>query len=148
MKVILLSDVKALGKKGDIKEVADGYARNFLLPKGLAVEATDGHLKEHQRKKQQDMEKAAQKLAAAKKTAEKMAGLQIEIPVRVGENGRLFGSVTSADLAAALEKKGFAVDKRKLELPETIKSTGVYPVRVKLHPEVEVSLELVVTAAP
>ncbi|NLN07505.1 MAG: 50S ribosomal protein L9 [Firmicutes bacterium] len=148
MKVILLSDVKALGKKGDIKDVAEGYARNYLLPKGLAMEATDGRLKEYQRKKQQDMEKAAQKLAAAKKTAEKMAGLQIEMPVRVGEGGRLFGSVTSADLAAALQEKGFTVDKRKLELPETIKSTGVYPVRVKLHPEVEVTLELIVTAAP
>ena len=128
--------------------MAEGYARNYLLPKGLAMEATDGRLKEYQRKKQQDMEKAAQKLAAAKKTAEKMAGLQIEMPVRVGEGGRLFGSVTSADLAAALQEKGFTVDKRKLELPETIKSTGVYPVRVKLHPEVEVTLELIVTAAP
>ncbi|HHX75454.1 MAG TPA: 50S ribosomal protein L9 [Firmicutes bacterium] len=148
MKVILLSDVKALGKKGDIKEVAEGYARNFLLPKGLAVEATGGHLKEHQRRQQQNREKAAQKLAAAQKTAEKMTGLQVEIAVRVGESGRLFGSVTSADVADALNKKGFTVDKRKLELPETIKSTGVYPVRVKLHPEVEVNLELVVTAAP
>lgn len=144
MKVILLQDVKALGKKGDIKEVAEGYARNFLFPRNLAVEATGGHLKQHQQQERQAADKKAKILADAQKTAEKLNGLQVTVTARAGEGGRLFGSVTSGDVAAALKGRGFTIDKRKIELPETVKSLGAYSVRVKLHPAVEAKLELIV----
>lgn len=144
MKVILMQDVKSLGKKGDIKEVAEGYARNFLFPRRLAVEASGGHLKQHRQQEEVKAGKKSKVLEAAQKTAAKMEGQVIEISVRVGENGRLFGSVTNNDVAAALKDKGFSVDKRKVELPETVKSVGTYPVRVKLHPEVDANLQLIV----
>jgi len=146
MRVILQQDVKSLGKKGEIKEVAAGYARNYLLPRGLAVEATEGRLRQQQQEKKQRAEKETKKLEAARKTAAALDGQKIEIAVRTGEGGRLFGSVTSADLAAALKKRGFSIDKRKIELSEAVKGTGVFPVRIKLHPEAEAKIELVVTA--
>ncbi|HZK24515.1 MAG TPA: 50S ribosomal protein L9 [Oscillospiraceae bacterium] len=149
MKVILAQDVKALGKKGDVKEVAEGYARNYLFPRGLAVEATGGQLKELQQQQQRTAEKQAKVLAEAERKAAKISGMQIEISMRVGENGRLFGSVTSGDLAVALQKKGVKVDKRKIELSEPIKNLGSYPLRIKLHSEVDASLTVkVVAAAP
>ncbi|MDW7652370.1 MAG: 50S ribosomal protein L9 [Bacillota bacterium] len=144
MKVILMQDVKSLGKKGDIQDVAEGYARNFLFPRGLAVEASGGHLKQHRHEEKIKAGKKAKVLESAQKTAEKMEGLAIEITARVGEGGRLFGSVTSSDVASALKERGFSVDKRKIELPETVKSLGTYPVRVKLHPEVEATVQLTV----
>ncbi|NLM51638.1 MAG: 50S ribosomal protein L9 [Firmicutes bacterium] len=145
MKVILLQDVKKLGKKGEVKEVADGYARNFLLPRKLAVEATPSKMKEYELLQQQQENKEAKILAEAKAQAAQLAGKKFEIAMKVGEGGRLFGSVTSGDLAEKLQKQGFTINKRKIELPENIKSTGTYPVRIKLHPEVEVTIELVVT---
>lgn len=147
VKVILQQDVKSLGKKGEVKEVAEGYARNYLLPRGLAVEATGGHLKQLQQRQQRKADKQARELAAAQETAAKISGLELEIGMRVGENGRLFGSVTSSDLTAALAQKGIKVDKRKIELPEPIKSLGSYPLRIKLHPEVEAKLTVKVVAA-
>lgn len=144
MKVILLQDVKGQGKKGEIKDVAEGYARNYLLPRGLAVEASGGHLKQHKQQEELAAGKKAKVLAAAQAVAAKMDGLNVEIQARVGEGGRLFGSVTSADIASALKKRGFTVDKRKIELMEPIKSLGTFPVRVKLHPDVEVRLEVLV----
>ncbi|NLP36956.1 MAG: 50S ribosomal protein L9 [Firmicutes bacterium] len=145
MKVILLQDVKSLGKKGEIKEVADGYARNYLMPRKLAVEATASRLKEQEELQKQQEDKEAKILAAAKKQAAQLAGRKFEIAMRVGEGGRLFGSVTSGDLAEILQKQGFEINKRKIELPDNIKGTGTYPVRIKLHPEVDVTVELVVT---
>ncbi len=144
MKVILVQDVKALGKKGEIKEVAEGYARNFLMPRGLVVEASGGHLKEHRSQEKRQEEKAAKVLSAAEALAKKIAGMTLEIIVKVGEGGKLFGSVTSADVAKALGEKGFAVDKRKIELGETVKTLGTYSVRIKLHPNVDAHLDLVV----
>lgn len=144
MKVILIQDVKALGKKGDIKEVAEGYARNFLIPRGLVVEASGGHLKEHQSQEKRQEAKVAKALTAAENLAKKIDGLNLEVVAKVGEGGRLFGSVTSADVAKALKEKGFDIDKRKIELGEAIKSLGTYSVRVKLHPNVDSHVELVV----
>src|SRR5690554_5274005 len=114
MKVILQQDVKSLGKKGDLKEVAEGYARNFLLPRKLAVEATEGKLKEHQQQKKKQADKTAKLLEEAKAKAAKLDGRKFEVSMRVGEGGRLFGSVTSADLADLLKKNGFSVNKRKI----------------------------------
>lgn len=146
MKVILEQDVKTLGKKGEVKEVAEGYARNFLFPRGLAVEATGGHLKQHQQHQKLEADKINKVLTAAQNTAAKLEGMNVTITARVGEGGRLFGSVTSADLAAALKEKGFVVDKRKIDLPDAIKSLGSYPFHIKLHPEVEAKLTLIVTS--
>ncbi|EEG76944.1 50S ribosomal protein L9 [Dethiobacter alkaliphilus] len=144
MQVILLKDVKALGKKGEIKEVAEGYGRNFLLPRGLAVEASGGHLKQHKQQEKVVAGKKAKALTEAQETASKLNGLKLEMKAKVGENGRLFGSITSNDVAAALKKQGFSVDKRKVELSDPVKALGTYSVRVKLHPEVDANLELIV----
>lgn len=144
MQVILLKDVKALGKKGDIRDVAEGYGRNFLIPRGMAVEASGGHLKQHQQEEKMMAGKKAKALEAAEKTASKLNGLTLEMVAKVGEAGRLFGSITSNDVAAALKEKGFSVDKRKVELSDPVKALGTYSVRVKLHPEVDATLELIV----
>jgi large subunit ribosomal protein L9 len=146
MKVILLQDVKALGKKGDIKEVAEGYARNFLIPRHLAVEASGGHLKQHQQQVDAAAGKKAKVLAQAQAVAAKLEGLSLKITAKVGEGGRLFGSVTSADVAAILQERGFSIDKRKIEMAEPIKALGTYPLRIRLHPEVDANIEVQVTS--
>jgi large subunit ribosomal protein L9 len=146
MKVILLQDVKALGLKGEIKEVAEGHARNYLIPRKLAVEASGGHLKQHQKQEEVAAGKKAKILAQAQSKATKLNGVSVKITAKVGEGGRLFGSVTSADVAAALKEQGFTVDKRKIELSEPIKSLGVYPVRVRVHPEVDANIDVHVTS--
>lgn len=146
MQVILQQDVKALGKKGEVKEVAEGYARNYLFPRGLAVEATGGQLKQLQKQQQIKDAKNAKILAQAAEKAAKLEAMQVEIAVRVGENGRLFGSVTSADVVLALKKRGISVDKRKIDLSDPIKNLGTYQVRVKLHTNVEATLKVTVTS--
>lgn len=144
MKVILVEDVKALGKKGEIKEVAEGYARNYLLPRGLAVTANTVNLNQHHTREKKAVEKKSKQQAEAQKLAEKLGGLQVEVPVRAGEGGRLFGSVTSADIAQAIKNKGLTVDKRKIELSDPIKNLGTYRVRVRLYQEVDATVEVLV----
>jgi large subunit ribosomal protein L9 len=144
VKVILVEDVKALGKKGEIKEVAEGYARNYLLPRGLAVAASTVNLNQHHTREQKAVEKKSKQQAEAQKLAEKLGGLQVEVSVRAGEGGRLFGSVTSADIAQAIKNKGLTVDKRKIELSDPIKSLGTYRVRVRLYQDVDATVEVLV----
>lgn len=144
MKVILLADVKNLGKKGEVKEVSDGYARNFLIPRGLASEATGGTMKHFQQEQEKLQAKKEREEKEALRLKEKIDGLTVEIPVRAGEGGRLFGSVTPADLAEALKKKGFQVDKKKIELAEPVRSLGSYEVKVRLYPNVEASFTVTV----
>lgn len=138
MKVILLKDVSKLGKEGDLVEVAPGYARNYLIPNNFAKEATKGNIKQlkHERK---IMEKKEQKeLEEAKKLAEKLGNSQIELKAKSGEQGKLFGSVTTKDIAEAIKKQhNVTVDKRKIQLNDSIKSLGTYEVTVKFVPEVE-----------
>lgn len=145
MKIILLQDVKSLGKRGDIKEVADGYARNFLLPKNLAQQASAGNLNSIKHEKDLQTERDARALAKARSFAAELTEKQLTVSAKCGEAGRLFGSVTSANIAEALAEQGIVVDKRKIELPETVKTLGLYEAVVKLHAEVhcKISFEVV-----
>lgn len=134
MKVILLQDVKGLGEKGEVANAKDGYARNFLFPRGLAVEATEGNLKTLKKQKTSQKLKEQQEIDEAKDLAAKLEESPIEITAKAGEGGKLFGSVTSKDLAEALEKQHkIKIDKRKIVLPEPIKELGIRDVEVKLH---------------
>lgn len=148
MKVILLQDVKGLGKKGDVANASDGYARNFLFPKGLAVEATEGNMKTLGEQKKSQQAKKEKELEEAKALAEKINAITVEIKTKAGEGGRLFGSVTGKEIAEALEKKhGIKVDKRKMVLPEPIKVLGVTEVEVKVYPGVSGKLKVHVMEA-
>lgn len=146
MKVLLLQDVKGKGKKDTIVDVSDGYARNFLLPKGVAVEAdakimNDYKNKQAAKKHHEEMEKQA-----AKETAEKLAGLVVKILATAGADGRFYGSVTTKDIAEELEKQhGITVDKRKIVLDDAIKAFGPYSLDVKLYPEISGKLNVIVT---
>lgn len=141
MKVILLEDVKKLGKKGDLIEVAEGYGRNYLLPRKLAEEATQGGIKQLKEQKAALKKKKLRDIDRAKELAKQIEKVNISLKVKSGEQGKLFGSVTSKDIAEALQKKHkIKVDRRKIELTEPIKSLGNYEVNVKLAPEVETRL--------
>ena len=144
MKVILLQDVKSLGKKGEIVNVNDGYARNFILPKKMGVEATGKNLNDLKLQKNNEKKVAQEQLEAAKVLAEKLGQGKVELAIRVGEGGRAFGSVSSKEIAAGVkDQMGVDVDKKKIQLKETIKSRGTHIVPVKL--DTEVSAELKVT---
>ncbi len=137
MKVILKADVKGVGKKDEIINASDGYARNFLFPKKLAVEATPGNLKSHELIMKKEADKKAAELAEAKKLAEKIGTLTVNLKVKTGDNGKVFGSVTAKDIAEGLEKEhGIKVDKKKVDIKDSIKTIGVYTVEVKVYPEV------------
>lgn len=147
MKVILQEDIKKLGKKGDIVEVKEGYARNYLLPKKLAVEANQANMKELDRQKQIKSQKAEQELKEAEKLAEKIKNVTVTLKVKSGENGKLFGAVTSKDIADNLAKvHKINIDKRKIDLSENIKSIGNYEIKVKLHPQVTAELKVIVAS--
>jgi large subunit ribosomal protein L9 len=144
MKVILSQEVKGLGKKGELKEVAEGYARNYLLPRRLAVEATAANVRQQEALTQRHADKLAKERADAETLKQQLEGLSLEITARAGERGLLFGSVTAGDIALELEKKGFRLDKRKIELAEPVKSLGRFRVKVKLLAEVNAVLEVCV----
>ena len=147
MKVILIDEIRGLGTRGDVVAVKDGYARNFLIPKNLAREATAGNLKaiESERKKWGVL--SDQEKVAAQKAAESVKGTKIVIQKRVGENGHLFGSVTATEIADALEAKGIEVDKRRIELAHPIKTSGLHDVDVRLHREVSVHIQVEVVGS-
>ena len=140
MKVILLQDVKALGKKGDMKEVADGYARNFLFAKKLAIpaNASNVNMRNHEIALQQDRE--AKLRAHAEKQAAELDEKKVAVYAKCGEAGRLFGSVTAADLSAALAEMGYKIDKKKIELLEPMKTLGEYKAVLKLYPNVQAGI--------
>ncbi len=146
MKVILLQDVKSLGKKGQIVEVNDGYARNYVLPKKLGLDATPKNLNDLKLKRQHEDKVAAENLAAAKALAEKLKDSVVTASVKVGEGGRTFGSVSSKEIAEACKKQlGLEIDKKKIQVKDPIKALGNYIVAVKLHPEVTAELTVKVT---
>jgi len=134
MKVILLQDIKGSGKKDDIITVSDGYARNFLFPKKLAVEATPGASKEIARKRAAEAAREAERRAQAEEKARQLKGKTINMSVKCGEKGRLYGSITTAEIAEQLEKQhGIAVDKKKIDLPDPIRTVGDVKVSVWLY---------------
>ena len=142
MKVILTDEIRGLGTRGDIVTVKDGYARNFLIPKNLAREATPGNLKSIEQEKKKWALLAKEEQGAAEKAAQAVQGMKIVVQKRTGENGQLFGSVTANEIADALEAKGVHVEKRRIELAHPIKSLGVHEVDVRLHREVTAHLQV------
>ena len=145
MKVILLQDVKSLGKKGEIVNVNDGYARNFILPTKLGAEATAKNLNDLKLQKNNEKKVAQENLDAAKELAAELAAGKVELAIKVGEGGRTFGSVSSKEIAAAVkDQMKLDVDKKKIVLKENIKTLGTHIVNVKLHPEVTAELKVVV----
>jgi large subunit ribosomal protein L9 len=142
MKVILKSDVKDLGQVGEVINVKDGFARNFLVPQGLAVEASTKNVKvfEHEKKKIQEMARKVKSGAAG--LAEKISEAKIIIKAKAGEEDKLFGSVTSMDIADALKSEGIEIDKKKIQLDEPIKRIGEYTVAIKLHSEISAQLNV------
>ena len=140
MKVILKADVKGIGTAGTVVDVKDGYARNFLFPRGLALEATPGNLKVLEQQKAGEQEEA-QEVAA------KIDGKTITLKMKTGENGKLFGSITTKDIADAIDQAyGVSIDRRKIELKEPIKSLGTQQIEVRVHPEVSARITLTVAA--
>jgi len=146
MEVILREHVDNLGKRGEVVKVADGYARNYLLPRKLALLATEGNKKQIEREREKFEAKEGEERKVAEAMAGRMGSLEIQIARRVGENDVLFGSVTAADVASALEAKGFEVDRRKLQLSDPIKKLGDYDVPLKLHRDVVATVKVKVVA--
>lgn len=148
MKVILLEDVKSLGKKGQIVNVSDGYARNLLLPKKLCVEATGKNMNDLKLQKAHEDKVAQENLDAAKAFAEELKGKQVDVGIKVGEGGRTFGSISAKEIAeAAKAQLGYELDKKKLQLSAPIKELGTTMVPIKLHPKVTGELKVVVKEA-
>ena len=146
MKVILLQDVKSLGKEGEIVNVNDGYARNFIIPKKLGVEANNKNLNDLKLKKSNEEKIAKENKEAAEKLAGELKAGQILLKIKVGEGGKAFGSVSAKEIAAAVkEQMGLDVDKKKIQLKEAIKVLGSHEVPVKLHPKVTAALKVIVT---
>ncbi|MGM0792896.1 MAG: 50S ribosomal protein L9 [Bacillota bacterium] len=143
MKVIFLKDVKGRGKKGEVKNVADGYAHNFLLKQGLAIEANQANISTLSAQKKKEEKVAANELEEAKELKEKLEKITVEFSAKSGEGGRLFGSITSKQIAEELNKKnGIKIDKRKIELSDAIRTLGYTKVPVKLHTEVTATLNV------
>ncbi len=143
MKIILLQDVKALGKKGDIVEVSDGYARNAILPKKLGVEANNKNLNDLKLQNQHADKVAAQNLQNAKNLAIEVEQQKVVVKIKTGEGGKIFGSISTKEIAqAAKEQTGLELDKKKMQLNEAIKALGTYEVPVKLHPQVTAKLSV------
>ncbi len=145
MKVILLEDVKSLGKKGEVVNVNDGYARNFIFKKNLGVEATSKNLNDLKLQKQNEEKVAAENLEKAKELAADLAGKSITLAIKAGSDGRAFGSVSTKEISmAAKDQLGYELDKKKMHLSEPIKSIGTFTVPIKLHPKVTAELKVVV----
>ena len=147
MKVVLLKDVKNIGKRDEILNVSDGYARNFLFPQKLAVEAKPGTLKEIEKKRAAQDARDAEALAEARAKADALKGKVVELKIKCGSQGRLYGSVTSAEVAEALEKQyGYAADKRKIDLGDPIREVGDREITIRMHPGVTATMTLRVSA--
>ena len=147
MQIILKADVKDLGRSGELVTVAEGYARNYLLPRKLALSVTEENKRQIERERKNAEARELEERAQAEAFAKRIAETEIEIARRVGENDTLYGSVTSADVAEALHAKGFEIDKRKVQLADPIKALGEFTVPLKIHREVSVQVKVKVVAA-
>ena len=145
MEVILKEDVPKLGNRGDVLKVAEGYGRNFLLPKKLAIEATHANKAVIEQMKAAAVRRSAKEKSEAEELAKQFDGLEVGFQRKAGENDQLFGSVTAGDIAEALEKKSFHIDRRKIQLHEPLKSIGEFTVPIKLHKDVATHLKVVIT---
>lgn len=146
MVVILKRDVKGTGRAGDVVKVNDGYARNMLIPKGYAIEATKGNIRSLEKVKEKQAEEEAQQRAAASEKAEQLKEAQVTIVTKSGEGGRLFGSITSKDIADAVkEQTGISVDKKKIKLDQPIKNLGTFHVEIKLYYDINAEITVTVT---
>lgn len=145
MKLILLKDVKGQGKKGQVVNVSDGYARNFLLPRGLAKEATDSNMHILNKQNEAERKKKLAETEAAQKVAEELRNKEIKVSAKAGDGGRLFGAITSKDIAGELKKQyKVEIDKKKI-VSDTIKQLGTYEVEIKLYPEISTKVKVVIT---
>ncbi len=145
MKVIFLKDVKGQGKKGEVKEVSEGYAQNFLMPRGLVRPATDGNVKTLEHQTAAEVKRKEKEKEEAQALGKKLEEMTVTVKAKAGEGGRLFGAITSKQVAEALEKAGVKIDKRKIEMQDPIRTLGVTQVPVKLHPEVKATFKVQVT---
>ncbi len=147
MKVILIKEVKKLGAAGEIKEVSDGYARNYLIPQGLALEATQTRLKETQEKDIKQQKRKDKEEAAARALQEKLEGKSIKLLARTGGSDKLFGAITVKEIAEALQKQhGTSIDKKKIELKDPIKHLGTYEAKLKIYPSIQAQIKIIVAA--
>ena len=147
MIVILNKDIKGTGKAGDVVKVSDGYARNMLIPKGWATEATEGNVRSLEKQKAIAAEKKAEEKAAAQAHTEKIKAISVTIKTKAGDGGKIFGSITSKDIADALQNQHkITVDKKKIQLANPIKMTGELDVAIKLYPEVSTTLKVIIVA--
>lgn len=142
MKIILRQDIYNLGDMGDVVTVKDGYARNYLIPKQYAYYATDSAMKRLEAEKKQHYKKIAEQKGVAEELAQKIADLQVTVPMKVGEEGKLYGSVTNNLIAAELDVLGYSIEKRNIIIEDPIKTLGIFDVKVKLHPEVTANLKV------
>jgi len=147
VKVVLREDVENLGRKGDLIEVRDGYARNFLVPRGLALKATKGIVKQSESMRRGREVREARDRTEAEEIAAKLSGARVQLQARAGEGGRLFGSITASDVAdAVIAQTGIEIDRRKLELDEPLKELGPAEIELRLHPEVTAKVQVEVVA--
>ncbi len=143
MKVIFLKDVKGSGKKGEVKEVSTGHARNYLIPKGLVMEATDSNMKTYKNKKKNEAKKVEEDTASAKEMKKQIESKNLSITAKAGDSGKLFGAITGSEISDLIKKEyGFDVDKKKINLKGSIKSTGMHDVTIKLYRGVNAVLKL------
>jgi large subunit ribosomal protein L9 len=145
MKVIFLKDVKGQGKKGEVKEVSEGYARNFLIPRGLVSPANESNLKQLEQLNKAESRRKEKEKEEAASLAVKLKDVTLGFKVKAGEGGRLFGSITSKQIADELDKKGYKIDKRKILLDDPIRSLGVTKVNIRLHPDVTATISVQVS---
>jgi len=144
MKVILLKDVQGLGKKGEIKNAADGHARNFLIPKGLVRMATDRAIKELEQEKALEEQKAGQELQRVEETVSQIDGLEIEVPVKVDETGKLYGSINDQKISQLFKDKGFDIKKNQIKILQPIKEVGEYPTTITFDHGLEAEIKLII----
>jgi large subunit ribosomal protein L9 len=145
MKVVLLDDIDRVGKAGEIVNVSDGFCRNFLFPQKKALEATEGALKQYEARKRGIEKKKVAKRGEAEAAAKRLENLSVDIKANVGDEGKLFGAITTQDIYKVLKAKGYEIERKQIEIDTPFKEVGTYPVRLRLHPEVEVSIQIVIS---